>query len=111
LRCRRVRAARRFRRGVAATLLTVPTAVTLDGNPAQNVVVRVPDEIACDPNGYWLWGDSTVSRYATAAGSTYAVWIVDVGETRIQIDAESFAGAGPEIADDIRAIVESIRFD
>ena len=92
-------------------LVSGPTSVTLDGKPAQHVVVRVPAQIACPPDKYWLWGFGSLSRYATAAGSTYSVWIIDAGKTRIQIDGESFAGAGPDIAEEIRTIVESIRFD
>lgn len=92
-------------------LVSGPTSLTLDGNPAQHVVVRVPDEIACAPNDFYLWGDFTVSRYATTAGSTYWVWIIDVGDTRIQIDAESSAGADPSVGQELKAIVESIRFE
>jgi len=88
-----------------------PTSVTIDGNPAQRVVVRVPDAIPCDPNKFWLWGDSTVSRYATGPGSTFSVWIIDVDGKRVQIDGESFAGAGPEIGDVLQAMVESITFE
>ena len=73
--------------------------------------MRVPDEIDCEPNGFWLWGDASVSRYATAAGSTYRIWIIDVDGNRIQIDAESFAGAGPEVEEEIQAVIASIQFE
>jgi hypothetical protein len=92
-------------------LVSGPTSMTLDGNPAQHVVVRVPDEIPCAPNDFYLWGNSGVSRYASTAGSTYWVWIIDVDDTRIQIDGESFAGADPSVGEELKAIVESIRFE
>jgi hypothetical protein len=92
-------------------LVSGPTAMTLDGNPAQHVVVRVPDQIPCTANDFFLWGNPSVSRYATTAGSTYWVWIIDAGETRIQIDAESYAGAAPAVGEELKAIVESIRFE
>jgi hypothetical protein len=92
-------------------LVSGPTSMTLDGNPAQHVVVRVPDQIPCAANDFYLWGNSTVSRYATTADSTYWVWIIDVDDTRIQIDAESYAGAAPNVGEELKAIVESIRFE
>jgi hypothetical protein len=92
-------------------LISGPTPMTLDGNPAQHVVVRVPDEIPCAANDFYLWGDASGSRYATLAGSTYWVWIVDAGDTRIQIDAESFDGAAPSVGEELKTIVESIRFE
>jgi hypothetical protein len=92
-------------------LVSGPTSVTLDGNLALHVVVRVPDEIDCEPNAFWLWGDASLSRYASAAGSTFSVWIIDVNGNRVQIDAESFAGAGPEIDQEIQALIASIRFE
>jgi len=92
-------------------LVSGPTSMTLDGNPAQHVAVRVPDEIPCAPNDFYLWGNPDVSRYASAAGSTYWVWILDVDDTRIQIDGETFAGADPSVGEELKAIVESIRFE
>ena len=92
-------------------LVSGPTSMTLDGKPAQHVVVHVPDELACDPDQFYLWGNSGLSRYTSSAGSTFRVWIIDVDGKRIQIDGESFSGAGPEIGDKLEATVESIRFE
>jgi hypothetical protein len=92
-------------------LVSGPTSMTLDGKPAQYVVVHVPDKLACDPEHFYLWGNSGVSRYTSAAGSTFRIWIIDVDGKRIQIDGESFAGAGPAIGDKLEALVQSIRFE
>lgn len=93
-------------------LVSGPTSVTIGGKPAQRVVVHVPDELECVPQQYMLWGNESVSsRYTTGPGSTFSVWIIDVDGTRLQIDAESYPGASPEIGEEMRAIVESIRFE
>jgi hypothetical protein len=92
-------------------LVSGPTPTTVDGKPAQRVVVHVPDKLACDSDQFYLWGNSGVSRYTSGAGSTFSVWIIDVDGKRIQIDGESFPGASPEIGDKLEAFVESIRFE
>jgi hypothetical protein len=94
-------------------LVSGPTAVTIGGQPAQHVVVRVPDEIPCQAADFYLWGDGTGGndRFATEAGFTVWVWIIDVDGKRVQIDGETYAGAGPEAGDELRTIVESIEFE
>ena len=47
----------------------------------------------------------------TSVGDTIRVWIVDVGGTRLFIEAETSKQAGSDLEQEIRQIVESIRFD
>lgn len=103
--------------GIAAVpgteLASGPTAVTLGGQPGQQVAITIPDDIPCPANDFYLWYDETkpVSRYATATGETIRVWIIDVDGVRVQLDGETFEGAGPEVGRELQSIVESIEFD
>ncbi len=95
-------------------LVSGPTAVTIDGQPAQNVVVAIPDDIPCAPSDFYLWGDDVQlgqARYATRTGSTIRVWIIESDGARLQFDVETYAGAGPELDAEIQAIVDSIQFE
>jgi hypothetical protein len=95
-------------------LVSGPTAITLGGQPAQEVVIRVPDPLPCPGDQYYLWYDETsdaLERYVTAPGDTYRVWIVDVGGVRIQMDGETYTGAPTGVAEEVEAIASSIRFE
>ena len=61
------------------------------------------DDSTGGPSGGWVW--------ASALGSLHRVWIIDLGGTVAWIDSETFAGAKPELDQEIQGIVESIRFD
>lgn len=91
-----------------------PTDVTVGAQPGQLVVIRVPDAIPCEPDQFYLWGDEIntgQARYATATGMTIYVWLIDVGGARVQIDGETYEGAGTELGDELRSIIDSIEFE
>jgi hypothetical protein len=90
-----------------------PSKVTVGGRPAQFVAIRIPDDIACSPEEFYLWYDSSndVARYATAKGSTIRVWIVEVDGARVQIDAETYKAASSRPDREIKAMINSIRFE
>lgn len=91
-----------------------PDAVTVGGKPAQKVVIKIPDSIACSPETFFLWYDASEGgsqRYATQAGQTIRVWIIEVDGVRIQIDAETFVGAGAQPGNEIQGIIDSIQFE
>jgi len=95
-------------------LVSGPEAFTIGGKPAQMVVVRMPDPLPCPNDQFYLWYDTTISqnaRYASAAGNTVRVWIIEVDGKRIQLDGEYAAGAPPAIDAELWAIVNSIQFD
>ena len=98
-------------------LVSGPASVDVGGHPAQHVVVRVQQDIGCDPEDAALWYDDSAGgatgnwRWAVAVGATIQVWIIDVDGTLVWIDAESFDGAGPEVATDIQAVIDSIEFE
>ena len=94
-------------------LASGPTAVTLGGQPGQQVAITIPDNIPCPANDFHLWYDETIAgnaRYATATGETIRVWIIEVDGVRVQLDGETFKGAGPEVGRELQSIVESIKF-
>jgi len=97
------------------TLVSGPTDVTVGGRPAKHVVLTVSEDVACGVPGdeFYLWyaDEENAARYASALGETLSVWIVDVNGTRLSIDAESYKGAGPEIEQEIQAMIDSIQFE
>jgi hypothetical protein len=94
-----------------------PSDVTVGGRPAKHVVVRIPDNIGCDPNDFYLWYDADNpgdARYATELGSTIYVWIIEADETLgtlVWIDGETYEESGPKAEREIRQIVKSIQFE
>jgi hypothetical protein len=95
-------------------LVRSPSDITVGGRPAWFVAIRIPENIPCDAQQFYLWYDSndpSQARFATATGSTIRVWIIDVDGVRVQIDAETYMGAGPEPAQEIQQIIDSIRFE
>lgn len=108
--------------GLAAAVSTVagtelvsgPSATTVGGYPAQYVVITVPENIGCAANAFYLWEDldtEGAARYATQKSSTIHVWIVDVDGTIVWIDAETYLASGPEVAQEIEQIVNSLQFE
>lgn len=97
------------------TLVSGPTDVTVDGRAAKHVVLTVSEDVACGGPGdeFYLWyaDEEGVGRYATVLGATLSVWIVDVDGTRLSIDAETYKDAGPEIEQEIQAMIDSIQFE
>jgi hypothetical protein len=102
---------------VAGTdLVSGPSAVTVSGYPAQHVVITIPDTIGCAPEQFYLWYDAgdageALGRYATTLSSTIYVWIIDVDGTIVWIDGETYGTSGPEAAQEVQQIVDSIRFE
>ncbi|MGH2462494.1 MAG: hypothetical protein ACRDFZ_02565 [Candidatus Limnocylindria bacterium] len=44
-------------------------------------------------------------------GSTIYVWIIDVDGTLVWIDGETYVFSSPEAAQEVRQIIDSIRFE
>jgi hypothetical protein len=108
-------------------LVSGPTRVTIGGRPAQHVVLTVREDLGCEPGYFFSWRPRNVCWGAcwtseSSVGDTIRVWIVDVGVTRLFIDAEMrthHARTGEpvlprvyrEVEQEIAKIIGSIRFD
>jgi hypothetical protein len=100
-------------------LVSGPSDVTVGGYPAKQVVLTFGESADCNADGqlaadeFYLWYAPTEgnARYATELGSTIRVWIIDVDGKIVWIDGETFEGAGPEPAQEIQQIVDSIQFE
>jgi hypothetical protein len=94
-------------------LVTGPSDVTIGGRAARHVVLAVRENVGCDPGFFYTWQDVEEGALwpMTSVGDTIRVWIVDVGGTRLFIEAETSKQAGSDLEQEIRQIVESIRFD
>jgi hypothetical protein len=93
-------------------LVSGPSDVRLGGRPAKYVVGTVRKKVGCDPGFFYSWREAPGGAFwvRTDAGSTIRVWIVAVGRTRIFIEAATRA-QGNFFAEEIKQIVESIRFE
>jgi hypothetical protein len=106
---------------VAATIATAPgmeldagpSNVVLGGYPAKYVTVTVREDAGCDPGYFFTWPDVRWGALwpATGVGDTIRVWIVDVGSTRLFIEAETNDQADPDLEREVQQIVGSIRFE
>ena len=97
-------------------LVSGPSEVIVGGYPTQHVVLTVGLDVGCAPNDFYLWYDDDVlgvdkGRFATELGSTIYVWIIDVDGTLVWIDGETYASSGPQAEQDVRQMVDSIRFE
>jgi hypothetical protein len=94
-------------------LVTGPSDVTLDGRPAKHVVLTVRENVGCHPGFFYTWDYDTLGAFwpGTSVGDTIRVWIVDVDGVRLFIEAETTEDAGSDVRQEIKQIVESIRFD
>jgi hypothetical protein len=94
-------------------LVRGPSDVTVGGRAAKHVVLTVREDVGCDPGFFYAWQDVEEGALwpMTDVGDTIRVWIVDVSGTRLFIEAETTKQAGSDLEQEIRQIVESIRFD
>jgi hypothetical protein len=84
------------------------------GRPAKHVVITIPEDAECGggERGFQIWYDETIgARWATELGSTIRVWIIDVDDVPVVMEAETYKDAGPGIEQEIQQIVDSIRFE
>ena len=95
-------------------IVTAPRDITIDGRHGVEVAIRIPDELPCTPNEYYLWYDTTIAgnaRYATDYGMTIRVWILEENGHRLQLDAETYAGSKRALRSEVDAIANSIEFE
>jgi hypothetical protein len=93
-------------------LVTGPSHVVVGGRPAEHVVLTVRDDVGCDPGFFYAWNGVDAGPFwsKTAVGSTIRVWIVDVADTRLFIEAATTKQAGSDLVKEVHQIVRSIRF-
>ena len=94
-------------------LVSGPSATTVGKRPARSLVLRVREDLGCDPGYFFTWQFVAGGPFweQTDVGDTIQVWIVDLEATRLFIAGETTTDATPELGSEIRGIVESIRFD
>jgi hypothetical protein len=95
-------------------LIPRPREGTLGGHSAKRVVLVVlkKGSLGCEPGFFYGWDDEFRGAVwtETNAGDTIRVWIVEVGGTRLFIEAETSAQADSKLEEEVVKIVESIRF-
>ena len=99
---------------------TQPVEAEIDGYAGKHLEWSVPEDINfadCDTDGgepyfqSWtgdVWGGG---RYQQAPGQVDRLWIVDVGGTRLVIDAFEMPSATAQERAELEAVIGSIRFE
>jgi hypothetical protein len=98
------------------TEATTPADVALDGYTGKALTTRVPMGLEfadCDQGGYSFyelhnWFDSRVAR---GPGQIDEVWILDVGDALVILDAEYSPATPASLVDELRALAESATFE
>ena len=107
-------------------LVSGPTDVRLNGHSAKELVLRVPEDIGCEPGQFYLWADECVTthvggydhlesvclerpepRPARARGSMIRLWIL-FEDDPVLIAAETYAGASPTVEREVQQVIDSI---
>jgi hypothetical protein len=100
-----------------ADLVSGPSSTVVGGHPAQQIVLTIKEDLACDPHDAYLWYDESSGgatggwRWAEGLGATYRVWIIDVDGKPVWIDAYTFPRAKPELDQEIQGVIDSITFE
>jgi hypothetical protein len=87
--------ARAMARAPGTKLVKGPTRVTIGGRLATRVVLRVREDLGCDPGFFFTWPHDWATFgwgafwLDTNVGDTMSVWIVDVDGRRLVIEAET----------------------
>jgi hypothetical protein len=91
-----------------------PRQMTVGGRPATQVVLRVQEDLGCEPGYFFTWPHDP-ARFSwgdfwpgTNVGDSIRVWIVDIGRKRLFFEAATKPGHGVE--QEITNIIGSIRF-
>lgn len=94
-----------------------PVKTSVDGRRATYVMLRVLLDLGCDPGFFFTWqprgrrGQCLGSCWLESSmGDTIRVWVVEVDGKRLVFEAATTERTGPGVEQDIRQIVESIRF-
>jgi hypothetical protein len=96
-------------------LIVEPRPWWIDRRRAVYVVVRVRELIdqGCQPGLFFSWDDAALGAFwpGVEPGDTISVWIVDVDDERLVIEAATKPDAGPRIDREIEEIVGSLRIE
>jgi hypothetical protein len=99
-------------------LVDGPTDVTVGGQPAKHVVIRIPRDIPCAPDAFRLWyvdaecqGDDPCYRWASQHEETHYIWIVDAVGGRVWIEAETYGDPTPGTMERVQGMIDSIQFE
>jgi hypothetical protein len=96
---------------------SAPVDITLDGHAGKSITLHVPDDAdfsRCDQGtfGSWTVGPNLEPyRYHQGPGQIDEIWAVDVDGELVVVDWAYYEGTPQSVIDELRSIVESIRFE
>ena len=88
-------------------LVSGPRAVTIGGHDAQHVVFTIRKDVGCNPGFFHTWKAAYVGPFweSTEVGDTIRIWLVDVGQKVLYIEADTHARAGADLEEEVDGIV------
>jgi hypothetical protein len=95
-------------------LVGEPSDVTVGMRPAKHVELVVREDAGCDPGYFFEWPHDEcwgACWLEMEAGYRINVWIVEAADTLIVFEAATSTQADPELQEEIRQVVRSIRFE
>jgi hypothetical protein len=100
-------------RAPGARPLSGPSTIRVGGHDAATVVLRIRRPGTCNQGFFYTW--PVYRRFALWGGAdegdTVRMWIVDVDDRSLVIEAITRQGAGRAVRPEIQEIVRSIQFD
>ena len=105
--------AERMARAPGVEILEAPTDVALGRHGGRRLVVRIRENLGCDPGYFFSWmakSDGALWQQ-THVGDTLRVWIMSVNSTTFFVVAQTSAEASEPFTHELVQIAESIRFE
>lgn len=95
------------------SLVTGPTEASVGGRPAIRLTLTIRELLGCDPGYLFTWEAASGGPMWMSTGptDTVRVWIVDVEDRLFVMVTITDTWATVALADEIQAIVDSIRFE
>ena len=96
---------------------STPADITLDGYAGKSITLHVPDDAdfdRCDQDKFGSWTNGPAlepERYHQGPGQIDEIWAVDVDGELVVVDWDYYEGTPQSVIDELRSIVESIRFE
>ena len=92
--------------------VTSPTDTQLGGYQTRSVTLTAPQDFAgCstpEPR-FRIWGHP--DGHFLAPGERNQIWVTQIGSTRLVVSSEVFPATSPAVAEELAAIIASIRFE
>ena len=92
-------------------LVEGPLEVTIDGYAAQHVVFTVLEDVACGRGFFHTWRSKEFGAELWSGievGDTVRIWLIEVDDTVLFIEGDTYENAGADLGQEVEEIVASM---